>query len=404
MFEREAARSAEGSAVPRLARSVTQTAGKPYRTIAAGVKGVRRYGDAISAKHGVSKPRQFLRLLIDYWLSETPAVQFYLNQFYFPEPNSERRRHVTYRQFVAAQRFLAKRSAAPDLALLNCKDKFAAACKEKNLQTVPIVAEFVDGQPTNCEIPSTDLFAKPAIENLCGWNSQSLRYDPSSARFSCKEWRFLSGMYAPKLVTTQGLSKQDVVAMLCKQSQRGKIILQQKLHNHSDMAPITNGSLATIRIVTCHTPSGDIDMLPPAIRMPAGAAIVDNFDSGGIAAPIDLNSGAIIGPGVQRDPETAVRSVAAHPDTGFPLTGFTVPRWPDVVDLALRAHLSFPTLPSAGWDVAVLDDGPVLLEGNPTWGADVIALSHAINISDTPFLEYFNHYVASLKTNEGARL
>ena len=374
--------------------------GKPYRAVAIGIKGVRRYGEVIAAKQGVSKLMQFLRLSIDNWLNQTDDKQFYLNQFYFPEPYTRRRRHVTYWEFVSSHILLTERFATPDFALLNCKDKFGAACIEKNLPTVPIVSEFVDGKQLNGELPSADLFAKPAIDNFCGYNSQSLRYDPSSDRFSCEEWRFLPPMRAPKLVTTLELSKSEIAAMLCKQSQRGKIIVQRKLRNHSDMLPITKSSLATIRIVTCRTPSGEIDMLPPTIRIPVGKGIVDNFDSGGIAAPLDRQNGAIIGPGIQRDPKTVVRSVAVHPDTGFSLIDFVVPRWPDVVNLALRAHLSFPTLLSIGWDVAVLQDGPILLEGNPKWGPDVTALPHRINISDTPYIEYFNHYVANLETTD----
>lgn len=398
-LEDEAERSVSESVLRRVTRSAIRMLGKPYRAVAIGIKGVRRYGEAISAKHGVSKRMQFLRLSIDHWLNQTDDIQFYLNQFYFPEPYTQRRRHVTYWELAIAHTFLTERFATPDLDLLICKDKFAAACIEKNLPTVPIVSEIVDGQALDGELPSADLFAKPA-DNFGGYNTQSLRYDPSSDRFFCKEWQFLPPMRAPKLVTTSGLSKPEVVAMLCKKSQGGKIIVQRKLRNHSDMVPITNGSLATIRVVTYRTPSGEVDMLPPAIRIPVGMGIVDNFLSGGIAAPLDRQNGAIIGPGIQRDRETVVRSVAMHPDTGFSFIGFVVPRWPDVVQLALRAHLSFPNLLSVGWDIAVLQDGPILLEGNSNWGPNVLALPHCINISDTPYIECFCHYVANLETTD----
>jgi hypothetical protein len=64
-------------------------------------------------------------------------------------------------------------------------------------------------------------------------------------------------------------------------SSRTKFIVQQTARNHPDMASITDGAVATIRIVTYFAPAGAIDMLPPVIKMPAGPSVVDNLLGGG---------------------------------------------------------------------------------------------------------------------------
>jgi Sugar-transfer associated ATP-grasp len=105
-----------------------------------------------------------------------------------------------------------------------------------------------------------------------------------------------------------------------------------------------------------------------------------------------------IGPGIQRDLATAIKRCAVHPDTDVPLLGFAVPGWSEVVKLAVRAHQAFSTLHFVGWDIAVLQSGPVLVEGNEGWNPDVVVLSHGISFSDTQFIPYFNYHADRLPT------
>jgi hypothetical protein len=70
-----------------------------------------------------------------------------------------------------------------------------------------------------------------------------------------------------------------------------------------------------------------------------------------------------------------------------------VPFWPEVLELAARAHNVFSTMRFVGWDIAVLDQWPVLLEGNALWGSDVTVLPHRIGISDTQFIPHYIHHL-----------
>jgi hypothetical protein len=48
-----------------------------------------------------------------------------------------------------------------------------------------------------------------------------------------------------------------------------------------------------------------------------------------------------------------------------------LPFWHEVVDLAYRAHAVFPTRLIVGWDIAILPDGPCVVEGNTRPDLDI---------------------------------
>ena len=163
----------------------------------------------------------------------------------------------------------------PTSGLVQDKHLFAARCKEAGLPSVPLLAEFVDGHPDGKleGLPAIDLFSKPANQGS-GNGVESWRYDRGQDCFF-------------NAVTDQKFSRDALLDHLCDLSRSGRVILQERLRNHAALAPLTNGALSTLRIVTCIAPSGSIDLMPPVIRMPAGRSVVDNFAQSGLAAPID---------------------------------------------------------------------------------------------------------------------
>jgi hypothetical protein len=133
--------------------------------------------------------------------------------------------------------------------------------------------------------------------------------------------------------------------------------------------------------------------MPPVIKMPAKRSVVDNVVKGGIAAPIDMATGKICGPAIQMD-KCLMTWTDKHPDTGQELKGFALPMWNEAIDLALRAHETFPSMYFIGWDIAILQDGVVLVEGNPDFDTFLTVLPHKLTLSDTQFIPYYNYHWA----------
>jgi hypothetical protein len=64
-----------------------------------------------------------------------------------------------------------------------------------------------------------------------------------------------------------------------------------------------------------------------------------------------------------------------------------MPHWGKVIALVSEAALVFPQVRTVGWDVAILEDKPIIIEGNPSWnkGAPQIPLDRGIK----PILEQY---------------
>ena len=132
---------------------------------------------------------------------------------------------------------------------------------------------------------------------------------------------------------------------------------------HSDLMSLSPSGLNTIRIVTQYH-SGKVDILAARLRISVNSE-VDNMAAGNIAAPIDLASGMVCGPGVYSD--ITLEDTYYHPVTCKKLMGFVIPHWSRAVELTKEVAQLVPQNKSIGWDIAITEEGPELIEGNHNW-------------------------------------
>lgn len=288
-----------------------------------------------------------------------------------------------------------------DVAVLDDKLEFAAACARLGLPHVETVAYFKDGEVVEragkgTDLPAEDLFVK-STNLLCGRGVQRWRYDRQLGRY-CREGRSLSA--AELFEHIRRMSRSGVEDPLWKRvrsyipklgyeleredRQPRPYIIQRELKNHPSMERFTNGSLCTVRVVTARPAGGEPQLITAVLRMPTGSSSVDNFAAGGLASPIDLETGRL-GPAVYKDPRKP--DVEVHPDSGERIAGEAVPFWSEVLALCLSAHRSFPKVATVGWDVALTTDGPKLIEANPGWCVEVVQMAHGKPLGATAWPE-----------------
>jgi hypothetical protein len=157
-------------------------------------------------------------------------------------------------------------------------------------------------------------------------------------------------------------------------------LVQPRLRCHAGIAKImAPQGLGTVRVVTC-CDNGKARLLLAIMKITVGANVTDNFhhgSTGNLVAAIDLASGRLSAArGSTRRDWPTMRELPDHPDTGERIEGFVVPLWDEVVQLALRAQQSLPRLKSAGWDIAVTDEGPLLVETNLTYSVDIMQVAY----------------------------
>lgn len=133
------------------------------------------------------------------------------------------------------------------------------------------------------------------------------------------------------------------------------LVAEELIKQHPIMSELHPESVNTIRILTIN---GTI--VGATLRIGAGGSRVDNASSGGCFATIDLESGIVTTCGH----DFQGNKYLAHPTTGVYIPGFQIPFWVELCDLVGKAVALEINTPIIGWDVAISEDGPVLVEGN----------------------------------------
>jgi len=251
------------------------------------------------------------------------------------------------------------------LNLLNDKVAFAAWCQDHHVPAVPVLLALEQGALTYCRgrdsaLPRIDLFIKPNYSKG-GHGAERWDYQPP-------------GCYQAPDGTR--LTEAELWLRLQRLSFPQGCLVQPRVVNHPLIADLSNGALVTVRIITCRNERGESEVTNAVLRMARGRnTVVDNFHAGGIAAKVDLQSGAL-----GRATDQGVRATTGwcdtHPDMGAPILARRLPLWGDTLALVQHAHSVFSDRIFVGWDIALLPDGPQLIEGNGGPDLDIIQRTH----------------------------
>jgi hypothetical protein len=175
------------------------------------------------------------------------------------------------------------------------------------------------------------------------------------------------------------------------------------VHNHPELAELSPGALSSIRVVTCLDENNRPEITHAVLRMARTPGIVvDNFHAGGIAAQVDLQTG-VVGPATDLGLSHTTRWWAMHPVTGARILGRHIPMWKEVADLVLQAHSLFADQVVVGWDVAVLETGPALIEGNKSPDLDIVQRTGRGPIGNSRFgVLLAHHFRRALRTGQSS--
>lgn len=144
-------------------------------------------------------------------------------------------------------------------------------------------------------------------------------------------------------------------------SQGSDWLVEEYFHQHPTMAQLNPGSVNTVRVWVLERSPAERAVVTAYARVGRGQMVVDNASSGGIVARIDPVTGTL---GAAQDAHEDRRLYPHHPDHGAALEGVVVPYWTEVQRLAMRVLAVFPQIRFAGFDIAIGERGPVVLELN----------------------------------------
>ena len=126
-------------------------------------------------------------------------------------------------------------------------------------------------------------------------------------------------------------------------------------------------SLNTIRAVT-KCINGNSELIFAVARIGSGESIVDNFHRGGVGIKVNIEKGCLEGLTINKanvESETTTK-------TNVKVDGFIIPYWNEVVEMVNEAAKVNDKVNIVGWDVAITENGPLIIEGNRGPGMDII--------------------------------
>lgn len=188
-----------------------------------------------------------------------------------------------------------------------------------------------------------------------------------------------------KINTKNDSSLEEVYKYLTEEGNNFE--LEEVIIQHPNVAKIYPNAINTVRIVTIvTTKQGEPILSIPKeqrknvelethiicayFRIGNGGKCVDNFNSGGMTAPVNENTGVVEQVAIDKQKNVYEK----HPQTGEKIKGFKFPYWEEAISLCKKAAQVIPEMGYAGWDVAFTPEGPVFVEGNEFPGHDIYQL------------------------------
>lgn len=161
--------------------------------------------------------------------------------------------------------------------------------------------------------------------------------------------------------------------------------IEHKIIQHPEYAKFNPCSVNTLRIYTVRDVStGEIRFLPSIFRVGAWGNNVDNWARGGLIIRI-YEDGSLGEYGFFR-PKYGTKATI-HPDTGIVFKGQKLPFAKESFEFVKKMHRYLYGIHSIGWDIAVTESGPIVVEANDNW--EISALQIASKGCQKEFDLYF---------------
>ncbi len=262
-----------------------------------------------------------------------------------------------------AERHLLK---ANNISLLNydvvTKDKFVANSflSANNIPCIPHYGVIIRGEfyPTDSsDIDNLDLLLNKEEDIV--FKNITLEFSEGFMLYQKKDNDiFMNG-------------KGNSLSELKKILGSGVWLVQKKISSHKALRMINKSALNTTRIVTIRDKnrSGYLTGFQAFAR---GAAVTDSGSSGSIYVGVDIEKECLKEYGLYNIGDPICTFLNKHPDSGIPFKDYKIPFLKEAIQLCIKAHNLLYNNFIIGWDVAITDDGPVIVEANEKPGLNAV--------------------------------
>ena len=157
-----------------------------------------------------------------------------------------------------------------------------------------------------------------------------------------------------KFVYSDNINCKDLFDKLVSNNQ---LLIEECIKQHKDMNTLYDKSVNTMRMFTFFK-NGESYFLQAVLKIGNGG-VVDNFSSGGMYTYVS-SDGDVYVEAIDRNDNIYTK----HPISNHKIVGFKVPMFKEAVELVKECAKAIPEVAYVGWDVAISESGPVIVEGN----------------------------------------
>jgi hypothetical protein len=328
-------------------------------------------GPRVRAKVGVGLWRQFRDLIVVALRHGLDAQVYYMFELYRSERRARTAGYLTrYEMKNGLYKVLTWQvSKTTRRIMLGDKLGMNRICEENGIATVPILIVAEDGNlEYRCERPAgleRDLLLKPR-QSKGSRGIEVIRY--SDGRYLCENGATLD--------------HDGLIALIAQRSTDAPILVQPLIKNHPGLADLAEQALMRMRVITCLDHGGSPVLTHAVLSNLCKLETTWPIDIE-LGAAVDLESGAL-GTMTGDKADAWLDWSEDHPITRARVRGRVVPCWDDIRAIALAAHAACRDRALVGWDIAVGEDGAMLLEGNSYPDVDFLQRSHQCAASDSP--------------------
>lgn len=198
----------------------------------------------------------------------------------------------------------------------------------------------------------TSCVIKPAVDGAHG-----------TGVFVCKNI-----VYTPEdciLVKSNG--KQLSLREFCKQNTHTSWLFESIVKQSEQIGRINRSSVNTVRFMTALYPNKRSKVFATWMKYGRVGSDVDNAGSGGnVDCAVNADTGECYNVSIFNSFADVILC-DNHPDSGEKINGIRINNWDEIKMRLCEYQARIPQLKAIGWDVALTENGPVIIEINNYW-------------------------------------
>ena len=159
-----------------------------------------------------------------------------------------------------------------------------------------------------------------------------------------------------QLIVNNGeMNIDDLIAMSVEEP----YLIQQYIIQHEKINRLNSSTVNTLRIISTRW-NEDTYILAAMIRLGVKGNLVDNSSAGGTFVGIDIEKGTLMEYGYYYEKPREKR----HPESKVEYKGYEIPFWNETINLIKKLHPEIFGFSTLGWDIAITENGPIIVEIN----------------------------------------